>query len=819
MIHGVGPEYSELMIVTDYCTQEDLKAGKPLQGGTGKLIDQYLRENGASLQSFYRTSYIKNAIPGYNSKARKKAREALTLVHQEANWNHILTEEIKVINPRVILCLGELALNYLTNEKGISKYRGSILPLCPEIRQKIDTSRHIRVVPSIHPRDIFSNPTMGMFTRLDFAKALRQRTSRGPIEEPGILWIARDSNQLENYIRRIRDAKFITTDIETRHNVPICASLCGDGQEAISFPLMDPRENTLDHFNIAMKYDEVLRSSIPKVNQNMNYDWTILERCGYTVNNIIGDTMLMANVIYPELPKSLQFLTSIYTDMAFYKDEGDFSTRHFDFDQLMYYNAKDALATWKVWDFQQKEAEELNVKHFYFNFVHPLFYHYRKIDKRGIQIDELRRFELLEKYTNLLDEHQTAINQFSGRNLNVRSNQQVGRFLYEEMKCPLHTHPTDSGNQAYSTDEDTLTNMYLNEYIPEHVKTLVKQIILCRKIEHALLLLENPYHHDGRMRTHYNVAGTKTGRTSTSQSIGWLQWYDPKNRRKTKSTQFGTAFQKIPKHGFDFEKEHFGDDIISMFVPSPGYEFFSFDGKNAEGRVVCVLATDWDTLEYIEEEKNDLHKLTASWIFDNKPLNSITKKERHLGKTARHAGNLGQSGYGLSIQVYRSAKYCNEVMRIFHERAPKVRSVFHYQIQKLIRTNSALTNPFGRRRDFFGRTLQNEHDVFKEAYSFIPQGTVSDHFKIVSLDIAETFPKAYQLGEFHDGLLYEIPIGCREEFADIVTKATSREIDFQSCTLSRDRRLRIPVEMQASPNSWADLKEITAVSSPQELIA
>lgn len=814
-IFGNGPEYSPLMIISDYPTKEDLEKGKILTGATGNMVSDFLKQHKYSIDKCYRTAYIKCAMPGFRAKNKKESREALEAAKLCGDWDDILINEIKAIQPNVILAFGELPLRFLTNEKNINRFRGSILPLNPQVRSQIGLEKHIRVVNTFHPRDIFPNPLASVYVTLDYAKALRFLASGiREFEEPGNIWIARNPEALIEYWKRAQYGEFLVTDIETRYNWPICASLCSDGNEAVSFPLISKDMNAMQMMCIWRKYDEILRSRIPKINQNMVYDWTVLERVGFEIKNIAGDTMLMAHTLYPELPKGLDFLTSIYTDITYYKDEGkEFDPKLHDFDRLLTYNARDSLATWKVWKAQQQDAEDLKVKNFYFNFVHKCFYHYKKINDRGILVDDLRRFQLLDKYYNLLNNHNDQLNQIYGQKLNVRSPQQIGKFVYEYLNCPLHTHLTPNGNKTYSTDEDTLTNMWLNEvYTDEVICKILQEIIICRKLANAINLLETPFHSDNRMRTSYNLGGTTTGRTSTSQAIGWFLRLEG---REVKSCQFGTAFQKISKHAFKFEGIQYLEDIDKdfikeirqIYVPTPGFEFFGFDGSNAEGRVVCVLSEDWETLEFIESG-NDLHRLTASWIYE-KPIQYIKKpsKERDIGKMARHAGNLGQTGAGLSIQIYRSTKFANEVMRKFHINAPKVQGVFHYQIEKYVENNRVLINPFGRRRDFFSYDKRNKKDTLKEALSYIPQGTVSDHFKLISLDIAEKAEWAYQLAEMHDGLLYEIPNGYREKFANIVSETTSRKIDFTNCTLSRNHQLQIPVEMEYSTSNWYDMQE------------
>src|SRR6187402_2300899 len=289
-VRGWGPEISPLMIIGDYPTKDDLEKERAFSGSSGALVADFLKQNRYSIEKCYKTLYIKCPLVGFNSKDKKKSKEAFANVCAVADWKQILIEEIKAIEPNVILALGELAFEFLTNEKNINRFRGSILPLSPENRSKVGLGRNIRVVPSFSARDCFSNPLASVYVKLDYAKALKFINNTREIEEPGNLWIARNAEALSEYWKRAKNGEFLVTDIETRYNFPICASLCADGIEAVSFPLLDNRAGNLQNACIWAKYAEILRSNIPKVNQNMVYDWTVLERFGFTINNIVGDT-------------------------------------------------------------------------------------------------------------------------------------------------------------------------------------------------------------------------------------------------------------------------------------------------------------------------------------------------------------------------------------------------------------------------------------------------------------------------------------------------------------------------------------------------
>ena len=805
MVIGYGPEVSPILIVSDHPTADEAKSGKALTGATGKMVGTFLKQNDWSIEKCYKTSYIKEQMIGYASKDKKRSEQVLKEMLAKNDWGGILRQEIEDIQPNVVLALGELPLNYLCNEKGVHNFRGSILPIAPNISDR----KNIRVVSTLHPRDIFINQAAQVYVTIDYKKAVKYHNCTEPYEEEGNIWICKTASALIEWWKRARYSEFLVFDIETLYNFITCIGFCADGQEALSIPMLDPNMSGIEKLCLWRQVDAILRSQIPKVNQNIKYDWTINQKFGFQVNNIIGDTMLMSHTLYPELPKGLNFLTSIYTEIPYYKDEGkEFDPRLHDFSRMLIYNAKDCLATWQVWKLQQQDAEDLKVKHFYFNRVQPLFFHYKKLDDTGITVDELVRQSLEEKYTNIYFDHEVKLKMVYGRDLNVNSPKQVAEFIYDFLQCPKHYHTTPNGEQALSTGEEIIEEIYLNEITDEPRKVLLREILLLRKLDKVLQFVQTPYSlFDHRMRTTSKLHGTENGRSSMSEAIGW--YYSLKNG-KPKRGKIGTSFQTIPKHGFSFEGERYGHDIRKMFVPGKGKIFIDADGSNAEGHVVCVLAEDWETLNYMIAG-NDLHKLTASWIL-MKPLEMIKKPsdERDLGKTARHAGNLGQGPGGLSILIHKPRTFCEKVMERFHAKAPKVQEVFHWAVKNQLRNKRYFFNPFGRRRDFFDKITDHTD---KAAFSFLPQSTVGDHYKFASLRIAEKAPYADQLFEAHDGLMWEIDAERRDDFIPIIHHEMTQPINFKECTLSRDYDLVIPVEIGYSEvrengGNWKEMKDM-----------
>ena len=119
--------------------------------------------------------------------------------------------------------------------------------------------------------------------------------------------------------------------------------------------------------------------------------------------------------------------------------------------------------------------------------------------------------------------------------------------------------------------------------------------------------------------------------------------------------------------------------------------------------------------------------------------------------------------------------------------------------------------PNGRKRTF---QCQINDKLFKEGYSCIPQGTVSDHTKFTMRRIKETLPsEAYFtkyrfLIENHDSLFSEVHKDLKDQYIEVFNKHYRRPINFSNCSLSRDFDLTIPAEIFISDTTWLEMKEV-----------
>ena len=800
LLQAHGQSSANVMLVGDYPTQKEYEDGKALIGGSSDLLSRLLASVGISFQAAWKTSFVKVPIPGYNSPNKKISNDALRQTLGLNDWRGILANEIKSVRPNVIITLGELAMQKVTGYTKIGLRAGSWYPVATDY----GLQEELRVLPLVSPRDIYADWKQFTLAKADLSKIKPYLAYRKPIVEDYQLHIAKNANSVREFFRRNANVPFTVFDIETFRNIMTCIGFAFNEREALSIPLHDHSMPPMERALIWQLVWDMLASPMPKVNQNIKFDWMRLQQHGFVVNNIIGDTMIRASTLYPEFPKGLDFLTRIYTDIGYYKDEGkEYDPRIHDFNRMLLYNAKDCVATLRVYNGQEKEIKELHLQKINAH-LQKAFFVYKRLENRGISIDFEQRDKLIDKYDQLISLNEGALDALAGRRLNINSPNQVGAFVYEDLKCPKRLKYTNE-KVSYKTGKVDLEELYINVIEDKDVADVLKKILIIRKLYKTRQFLDALVHPDGKLRTSYRISGTTSGRTATGKSSDYTLLEED---GKFSWENLGLSYQQIPKHGFEFGNEVYGKDIRKCYVPSAGYEFIEIDLSQAEARVVDVLANDMESLA--EYELLDKHWRMAKMCFPelgdyNKKDPNLVRK-RQIGKMGKHASNYDESPFAFAMRMHMPVNDATKILNAIKLGNPKIANIFHAEVRKAIDNTRTLRTGFGRRREFFDRVTAN---TYKEAYAYIPQGMLSDHVKFnILCHLEETTGEyARPLVEWHDSVLSEVKIGYREPYIKEFKRLAATPITFLEGTFVRNHPLVIPIEAEVG-NTWYDLQGI-----------
>lgn len=789
-VGGYGSGNAKLVIVGEKPGPVEVEQGIPMVGTSGRMIAEALSNAGMFMDETYRTNVYKYYPPHGNIKLA--GTEGFPHVHEgvEEMW-----QEINEIRPNAILALGNMALYYLTGKSGINTFRGSILRA---------QRGGYKVIPSIHPAALFKEKEeaggkggipyrMWHVIKLDIKKAVEE--SQTPDLDLPMQRIEhiRNSAQLYTYLNIYSDRKEFALDTEARRSITTVVSIAANKRHAIAVPLLNVGSWAKKHVMAEHDIPEIWnmldkffrRPGMKFIWQNGKYDFEKLLRIGFKIpwENFHADTALMGHTVHPEFPQNLGFLGSIYTRRPYHKQEG----KEFDYDRmplehLLDYAGKDVLMDFEVYEELDEALEELGLKEFYYGYVHKLTELYTGIEAVGLHLNEDARFRLIEKYIGLHKQFEAELEKIVGFKVNVFSPKDVPRALNETLRLPY----------MGDWNEDTLVHLITYHCKKTEQERACQLVINDRKVrKNITTYLMSPTDFDNRYRYSVRIGGTETGRTSNSNLEPPLRpmiWIG----KKKKPICFPA--QTMTKHG------EFGPDMREMFEPDAGFVFGECDQSQAEARVVALLSGDFELLELFD--KIDVHKMTASWGFETTP-EKVTKNMRQVGKAMRHSGNLGVGPKTFAATFNSDARKFNidmslsewkskQLLERFHNNSPKVRGVFHREVEDMVAHGRTLISPHGRLRQFFDRWGPS---LVREALAFIPQSTVSDQTKMAALRIKKRIPGIRIFLESHDALNWMSPRDEFHEHAAIVQEEMQTPIDFSACSLPRGV-LTIPCEVK-----------------------
>lgn len=112
MVPGEGPQPCLGMIVGEAPGREEVSAGRPFVGRSGRLLETALRSLGVAREEVYITNVVKDLPLDSEDKIRRPYPEEVE------DWRTFLEREIANTAPAAVLALGETAAHALTGLKG-----------------------------------------------------------------------------------------------------------------------------------------------------------------------------------------------------------------------------------------------------------------------------------------------------------------------------------------------------------------------------------------------------------------------------------------------------------------------------------------------------------------------------------------------------------------------------------------------------------------------------------------------------------------------------------------------------------------------------
>ena len=420
---------------------------------------------------------------------------------------------------------------------------------------------------------------------------------------------------------------------------------------------------------------------------------------------------------------------------------------------------------------------------------------------RGLLVDQYRRKQVLSEFKSKYYQVEKQLDRILKEGMDVdainyKSNAQLINLFYKVMGIPPVKKRNNEGLYVPTVNREALEKIALY-FMGEPIAA---RIMLLRDYQKKIEFLMNEIDPDGYMRTNFNIAGTNTGRLSSSLS------------------DFGTGgnLQNVDR------------DLRSVFITPRGRKFANLDLEQSDSRNVGAIC--WEAFVHARGEKyagsyldacesGDLHTQVArmvwpglAWGDDPSKWKAIaddklqpfyrTFTRRDICKRLGHGTNfLGQPPHMAAI-LRIVVSVVEEFQQLYFAGFP-VLTDWHAYIRNELRESNTLTTLWGRRRQFHGRP--EDAKVIREATAYAPQSMTAENINKGLVNIFNNrMPKGWENAvwihlQVHDSLLISYP----EEMEDEVVPWALEQIRCK-LVLAKGREFVVPTEAKVGWN-WGDM--------------
>lgn len=372
--------------------------------------------------------------------------------------------------------------------------------------------------------------------------------------------------------------------------------------------------------------------------------------------------------------------------------------------------------------------------------------------------------------------------------VNWRSPLQLKNLFYGILGLPEIKKRNAEGKMAPATDRETLEKLTTHFF----AEPFCNLILAMRDLGKMIGFLETPLDSDKRIRCNFNLAGTNTGRLSSSFS----------------DFGSGTNLQNVDRN------------LRYVFVPDPGKVFVNIDLEQADSRNVGALC--WNLFReshgeafagsYLDAcESGDLHTTVCrmawtnlEWPEERKLWRAVadgiayrTYSYRDMAKKLGHGTNYYGQPKTMSGHAKVPVDQIVDFQRNYFGGFPCIPE-WHKSTINTLQTTGQLTHLFGRQRHFFDRL--DAQSTINAAIAYCPQGMTGEEINIGIMNLWKA-GWAELLVQVHDSILFQVDVNRVNELVPLALELLKARL-----ILKGDREFYVPVEAKVGWN-WGDKSE------------
>ncbi|MFH2201568.1 MAG: DNA polymerase I [Elusimicrobiota bacterium] len=432
--------------------------------------------------------------------------------------------------------------------------------------------------------------------------------------------------------------------------------------------------------------------------------------------------------------------------------------------------ARRAAAVWALHKRFDPELRRTGLEKLYREFELPLLRVLAAMEIEGVAIDRAYLQRLAKEFAGEIARIKREVDKLAGVEINLGSPKQLVELLVDKLKLPV-IHKTKKG--GVSTDETALRAWSEQHPIPG--KIIEYRELTKLKSTYIDALLEKADPETDRVHSHFNQAGTATGRLSS---------LDPN-------------LQNIPV------RTALGRRIRRGFIAGKGRALLAADYSQIDLRVLAHLSAD-PMLCGAFRGGEDVHLKTASEVFGLAP-EDVSPEMRRRAKAVNFGIVYGQSAHGLSGELGIAHGQAKEYIDGYFQRYSGVAAWLKSNLDAA-RRDGCVKTLLGRIRylpDINAKNFRERAFNERVAGNTPIQGTSADIIKAAMINIhtkmAESGKwKARLVLQVHDELIFELPQSEVVKFGAWVRREMETAI-----------KLDVPVvvDVKSGPN-WNEMKAV-----------
>jgi DNA polymerase-1 len=760
-----------VMFIGMYPGRIEVEEGEFFVGDSGQYLISVLKRKGFDIEKeAYMTNILRCPKPkGEISKEDLKCCGEFTI------------REIRKVEPSLIVLMGDLPLRYFFNQKSVTTSRGQV-KLKGDYKFLItyNPAHIIREKEEAIDEKAFEGDIQTVY---EIFKGVKRKGDRDYV-------LIKTYEQLDQIVEFFKGEKALSIDVETYapggEKEKKALDPYSEGFKILSIAissventgfcfLLEHPENQLNYLTVLSKLKPLLESPIPKLGQNIKYDFKVLGvHCNVFLKNIVFDAMLAHSLIDDRKgTHNLDRLALDFLGEQSYKFEmGKIGTYIPRAEDLCIRNCTDSDYVLRLYPIFVKKLKEIGMYDYFMEVMIPSLPALGLAEIRGIPANKERVAYLISNpektgYMDKMEVYEAQAKAFPQvqeiPNFNIRSSQDLGILLFDKFKFPVIRK---TSTKKASVDKDVVEELFGKHDHP--FLTVLKNYRDCQKILSTYLLpyLKKHIKRDGRVHPTFTQHIAATGRLSC----------------------INPNMQNVPV------RIQAAEDIMSIFFRE-GWKIGLADYSAMELRILAAASNDPKLID-IFDKGLDPHQITAD------QLSKLTgeKISRDDGKSFNFGIVYGMTEHGFAERLGVSLTVAREYMKAYFELFKGVED-YQNRMRSQLRQYGYVETLFGRKRCIRMRGSDDDH-ALRQAINTPIQGTATDintiaMAKLVNIYVEHGF-ESFPISLIHDSIMFEMHPD-EEEIRDLnMAVMTTLDLPFM-------KSIKLRVDW-TSGDTWADAK-------------